>query len=91
MSYQAVDSCVGGPAAESVIAGVTKDAMVTTFWVEGLLFALLGGDSLARDDNIELDACGLGAFAAGDSDSERKNLSVLLECECIWVDREDAG
>ena len=91
MSYQAVDGCVGGTTAKSVIAGVTKDAMVAKSWLEGFLFAVVGVMSLARDDNLDWDGCGLTAFAAGDSDGERKNLSVLLVRECVWGEGEDAG
>ena len=42
VSFQAVDGCVGGSSAEDVIAGVTKDAMVTPSGLEGLLLAGAG-------------------------------------------------
>ena len=45
---EAVESVVGESAVKDVITGASEDAIVTTFWLEGLFVAALRGGCLGR-------------------------------------------
>ena len=45
---EAVESVVGESAVKDVITGASEEAIVTTFWLEGLFVAALRGGCLGR-------------------------------------------